>query len=150
MKIPPELEALILATPGVLVNGRPVGSSVSFAEHTRAAPESEAEFQQRVIDLAHSLGYKVAHFRAVRIARANGQTYYATPVAADGEGFPDLILVGHGRIMAWELKVKPNKASEAQLEWIESFRQAAFDAAVYYPEDWERIVRVLKWSAPKK
>jgi hypothetical protein len=105
---------------------------------------NEETFQNEVIDLAHRHGWRVAHFRAVRITRADGSTYYATPVQADGDGFPDLILVGHGRIIAWELKVKPNKPSADQLEWIASFKAAgAYDAAVRYPSDWSSIVEVL-------
>lgn len=110
----------------------------------------EADFQQQVIDYASSLGYKVAHFRTVRIARADGSTHYATPVQADGAGFPDLILVGHGKLFAWELKVGRNKPTEEQLAWIAAFRPVATDAGVYYPADWERMKEMLTSSSARK
>lgn len=47
---------------------------------------SEAELQSAVIELARTLGYRVAHFRAARTAQG-----WRTPVEADGAGFPDLV-----------------------------------------------------------
>jgi hypothetical protein len=52
---------------------------------------SEAQFQQQVIDLARLCGYRVAHFRTVRVQRKGGSVYYTTPVQADGAGWPDLV-----------------------------------------------------------
>ncbi len=50
---------------------------------------TEDNFQQTIIEMAQWLGWKVAHFRTAR--KADGTWY--TPVEADGEGFPDLVLV---------------------------------------------------------
>ena len=48
---------------------------------------NEAEFQRMVIDMAHLFGWRVAHFRKVQ---THGR--WMTAVAADGKGFPDLVL----------------------------------------------------------
>jgi hypothetical protein len=44
-------------------------------------------------------GWRAAHFRPARTAKG-----WRTPVAADGAGFPDLVLVRRTRIVAAELK----------------------------------------------
>lgn len=108
--------------------------------------ESEAAFQQRVIDLAHANGWLVAHFRAVRIARADGSFYHATPVQADGEGFPDLLLLRGPSMVVAELKVGKNTASDRQVVWLDAFRQLGSPSGVWRPADWPKIVETL--SAP--
>ena len=55
---------------------------------------SESALQDNVIELAHVLNYVVAHFRPARTAHG-----WVTPVSADGKGFPDLVLVGRGRVV---------------------------------------------------
>lgn len=105
---------------------------------------SEAEFQKQVIDLAHARGYKVAHFRAAHVRTTNNKVKFVTPVAADGGGFPDLILVRDGTLIAMELKVGRNKPSEAQLAWLALFRASHNAAHCFYPEDWTEIVKVLR------
>ena len=104
---------------------------------------SEAAFQEQVIALARSLHYRVAHFRKVRVQRKNGSTHWETPVAADGKGFPDLLIVGRGRVFAMELKKHPNVPSIEQLQWIEAMSAAGIDADVYYTDEMERIVEKL-------
>lgn len=110
----------------------------------RVKKYSEAEFQKDVIEAAHLLGWRVAHFRKVRVQRKNGSTYYETPVAADGAGFPDLLFSRGSVIFVAELKVKPNKCSEEQIRWLSDFDNARIRSFVWYPEDWPEIERVLK------
>jgi hypothetical protein len=45
------------------------------------------ELQKAIVDLAHTHQWKIAHFSSVPITR-RGKTYYATPVEADGRGWP--------------------------------------------------------------
>ena len=86
---------------------------------TRQHPE--ADFQQQIIDLARHLGYeKVAHFRPAM----NRRGQWMTPVAADGAGFPDLLLVrgerwdsDESRLVFVEVKGAKGKLSDAQREW---------------------------------
>ena len=128
-----------------------VGTRTALPEGFEPQDETEAQFQQRVIDEAHAQGWTVAHFRAVRIARADGTFYFATPVQADGEGFPDLVMIRAGdregvagaTLLVVELKVKGNVASERQVMWLDLFRLTGCAAGVWRPEDWDDIVRTL-------
>lgn len=105
---------------------------------------SESAFQDRVIGLAHALGFRVAHFRSVRIARPDGSFRYATPVQADGAGYPDLHIVGSGRSIFAELKrQRGSKTTSEQLDWLASLRACGHEAYLWKPADWDEIVAVL-------
>lgn len=104
---------------------------------------TEAQFQRHVIHYAQACGWRVAHFRAVRVQRSNGKTYHETPVAADGRGFPDLILVRGRRLIAIELKAGKNKPTPEQRQWLDALEQAWVPSYVYYPEDWQEIMDLL-------
>ena len=109
------------------------------------AQQTEEEFQQQVIDLAHYDGWKVAHFRKARIM-VNGKETYRTPVQADGTGFPDLILVKGKRLIAAELKIKRGgriKMTAEQWDWLEALGRAGTEVYTWIPEDWEDIVEIL-------
>jgi hypothetical protein len=105
----------------------------------------EAEFQAQVVALARLSGWRVAHFRKVRVRRADGSTYWETPVAADGKGFLDLELVHprRKRFLKVECKVPPNRPTPEQLEWLAAYEAAGIDARVWYPADWPEIESVL-------
>jgi hypothetical protein len=105
---------------------------------------SEAEFQARVIALARAEGWKVAHFRAVRIQRADGSTYYQTPVQADGSGWPDLFMVRDGVALAPELKTNTGRVRPEQQEWLAALRAAGIAASVWRPKDWNLISAALR------
>ena len=99
--------------------------------------KNEEAFQRLVIEAARYLQWRVAHFRKVRVARPDGSTYWQTPVQADGEGFPDLILVhrASGRIIAAELKMPGNKPTKEQKLWLALFGKQA-ESYLWYPDDW--------------
>ena len=99
---------------------------------------TEAQFTRQVIQLAQLMGFKVAHFRPAQTSKG-----WRTAVSGDGVGFPDLVLVRGREIYFWELKVKPNRASTAQAEWIEALQDARVKAQVLYPEQWEWIQETL-------
>ena len=67
------------------------GPSVTQRLHT-GNDVSEKDLQRGIIDLACALGYRVAHFRPVQTSTA-----WRTPVAADGAGWPDLVLISGRR-----------------------------------------------------
>ncbi len=104
---------------------------------------SEKEFQAQVIQLAKLHGWKVAHFRSVRVLAASGKIIWQTPVAADGKGWPDTFMVRGERAIAPELKVLPNKPTPDQLEWLAALNAAGIYAPVWYPSDWPEIVKEL-------
>ena len=106
------------------------------------APETEAEFQQAVIELARTLGYAVAHFRPAKTSKG-----WRTPVAADGKGWPDLAIVGRGRIIYAELKSARGKLSPEQQEWLDRLERAGGESYVWRPEDFDQIVSVLTGKA---
>ena len=93
---------------------------------------TEAELQDAVIDCAHLFGWQVAHFRPART-----QQGWRTPVAADGKGFPDLVLVGL-RVAFIELKSDKGKISGDQQRWLTALGEhsANVDVTVWRPCDW--------------
>lgn len=100
---------------------------------------TEAEFLEQVIDLAHVYGYRVAHFRPAWSGRG-----YRTPVQGDGAGFPDLVLVGRGRVVIAELKrqAAADPVNE-QAAWLDAFRACGLPTYVWRPSDLELIAEVL-------
>ena len=75
-------------------------------------PITEAQFQQQVIDLAHLNSWRVAHFRPARTDKG-----WRTPVAADGAGFPDLVLARDGVVIFAELKTERGVLRPEQNVW---------------------------------
>lgn len=98
----------------------------------------EKTFQKQVIDLAHLLGWTVAHFRPAKTSKG-----WRTPVAADGKGFPDLVLVGHDKVMFRELKAIGGRLSDDQEAWGAALTTHGADWAVWTPNDWPRIIEDL-------
>lgn len=97
---------------------------------------NEATLQAAVIDLAHVMGFRVAHFRPARI-----ETGWRTPVSADGRGFPDLVIAKPGRVLFVELKGSAGRVSPAQQEWID-----VLGAQIWSPAQWNdgTILAALK------
>jgi hypothetical protein len=132
-----------LAKAGAIIRG--VNPAV-LAESLRPSKKaSESDFQDRVILLAQALGYAVAHFRKVRVQRANGSVYYETPVAADGKGFLDLELVRFcpPRLIKAELKSATGRIEPEQREWVERYEAVGIECYVWRPKNWDDIVAVL-------
>lgn len=124
---------------------------------TAAVQISEAELQQAVIDTARTFGWRCAHFRPARTKHG-----WQTPVAADGKGFPDLVLVNRqtGRLIFAELKSDRGKTTPEQDDWLRDLQAVAaqigetaypghgplhpLEVHVWTPADWpERIVAIL-------
>lgn len=112
---------------------------------TRTSPEPlrGKELQAGIIDLARTLGWRVAHFPPIRTSRG-GKSWWLTPVAADGKGFPDLLLTRE-RILVAEVKGDGDSLRPEQREWHTAFRLAGVEAYVWKPRDWpETILEVLR------
>lgn len=109
------------------------------------------DFIDRIVKVAHLYGWKVVYFRTARTKDG-----WATPVGADGKGFPDLFLtrlrdpeewerpyLGDYKIseyLFWEVKIPPDKVSPEQEAWINLLDTAR----VVTPADWDWIVETLK------
>lgn len=98
---------------------------------------SEAELQSAVIELAHLCRWRVAHFRPA----PNGRGGWATPVSADGAGFPDIVMARNGEVIVAELKTKAGKLSPEQEAWMASlssrdFADRRLRVYVWRPQSW--------------
>jgi hypothetical protein len=101
----------------------------------------EKDWQKTVIDLAHSTGWKVAHFRG---AWSKDGKRFMTPVAGDGAGFPDLVLArtnhqGKRQALFIELKTDKGILSLEQLEWL-----TILNGEVWKPSMLSAIIKILK------
>ena len=112
----------------------------------RMSRVNEKEFQERVIDLLHYSGYRVAHF----LPAMNQRGQWRTPVSADGKGFPDLVAVRSSangrreqRIIFSELKRNDGRLTKEQKGWGEDLLGAGAEYYVWRPRDWEEIVTIV-------
>ncbi|MDP2729104.1 MAG: VRR-NUC domain-containing protein [Dehalococcoidales bacterium] len=101
--------------------------------------EKEEEFQSWVIDLAHTRGWLVAHFRTART-----KTGWRTAVSADGQGFPDLIC-SRGTITIYaEVKRQKGRLTPEQKLWLELLAQNPGNKCfVWRPSERKEIEEVL-------
>ncbi|MDE2101499.1 MAG: VRR-NUC domain-containing protein [Patescibacteria group bacterium] len=110
----------------------------------------EEELQENTIDTCRLFKVRAAHFRPAMTKHG-----WRTPVAADGKGFPDLVMVGPRQLAVAELKgdSAPKKVPEDQVAWLEAFRTIGIPAFVWRPPDWtsghiERVIRLLGQGLP--
>ena len=111
---------------------------------------TETEFKDAVIDLAHSFGWKVVHFRPAQTKHG-----WRTPVQGDGKGWPDLILVHRsGWLILAELKDRRGVLSKEQAEWRDTLTEVTEHLLmtrvkyfIWRPKDWSEIVRILSFGA---
>jgi hypothetical protein len=107
---------------------------------TVAPPLTEAAFLAQVIDVAHVLGWRVAHFRPCQTGRG-----WRTAVQGDGKGFPDLVLVRRERLIFAELKAHRGGLTDEQRIWLDELtRCEGFDTYVWWPADFDDIVETLR------
>lgn len=109
---------------------------------TLQAAEPEASFQKWVIDCAHVYGWRVASFH---VARTAGGGYY-TPVAADGEGWPDLFLChpDRGEAITIECKSMKGELSKPQQDWYFLLNLCHIKSYVFRPSDRDVVERILR------
>lgn len=86
---------------------------------------TEADCQTAIIAAARALGYLVHHQRPARLADGR----IRTTIQGD-KGWPDLVIAGHGRCWAIELKRPGNPPSPEQVAWITALCAAGIDARV--------------------
>lgn len=108
-----------------------------------AAAMTEAEWQAFVIDLARAHGWRVAHFRT----SLDRSGRWSTAVAADGAGFPDLLMVRERLIVA-ELKTERGRIRPEQAVWLAALADAGVRAYLWRPSDEAEVWRVLAGREP--
>jgi hypothetical protein len=101
---------------------------------------TEAQFQKWVLQLAKLRGWRVAHFRTAQTTKGA----YMTPVAADGKGFPDLVLVRNGRLVFAELKAEKGRLGPDQKDWIDAISGCGIEMYLWKPADANTIEEALK------
>ena len=97
---------------------------------------TEAQWQAQVVEYAQLRGWMVAHFRP----GLNQRGQWLTAVAADGAGFPDLVLARDGVVLFAELKRETGKVSDAQQAWLAQL-PASF---VWRPSDLDDVLEILR------
>lgn len=100
---------------------------------------NEVEWQAQVVQLARLNGWQHLHVR-----RSIGKNRKHT-TATNVKGWPDLLLWHERdqRVMAIELKVKPNTATDEQLAVLRSLSAAGIETHVMFPEQLDELVAVL-------
>lgn len=103
---------------------------------------TEAECQRAIVAAASILGYRVHHTRPARSQRG-----WSTPIQGH-PGFPDLVIVGHGRCFIVELKRRGNKPTADQVHWINQLSMAGVDARLLIvPEGQQEFIDELAATA---
>ena len=127
---------------GILKDILATGLDMEISPPAELNPDCiEEEFKDYVLDRALERGWKRAHFRP-----AQTEAGWRTAVQGDGKGFPDLILLRERLVIA-ELKVKRNKPSEEQIDWIVRLGLAGIETYLWYPKDMPEILTVLAVQA---
>lgn len=102
-------------------------------------PQTEAEFQRAVEDLATATGWRWLHVN--RMGNERGQ--WRTPVSGPlGKGWPDLFLVKGSRAIFVECKGNTGILTEAQKS-IRLILEQLHPFYVWRPRDWSQILEVL-------
>jgi hypothetical protein len=96
---------------------------------------TEAQLQQRVLDLAKHCHWMVVHIRATEVSKGR----WSVPYTGD-LGLPDLILCKNGRVILAELKSASGKTTPQQDAWLTA---AGDHARLWRPSDWNTILAEL-------
>lgn len=95
------------------------------------AAQKEAEFQQQILSLARTLGWRCYHTWDSRHSEG---------------GFPDIIAIRGPTLLALEIKEAGAKEPPpAQVAWIGAFKQVRYVFADFvYPKHWEGLADTLQ------
>jgi hypothetical protein len=97
----------------------------------KASITSEDELLRQVVQLAGLRGWHCYHVRRSDVALTTGA------------GFPDLVMVGHGRVIYAELKAERGRLSPDQERWRDSLLEAGADWRLWRPSSWPEIERTI-------
>lgn len=102
----------------------------------RTARIPERDWQQQILDAARYLGFRCYH------------TYDSRRSAP---GFPDLMCVRDGRLLAIECKTATGKVSPEQAEWLAELALVpGVVALIARPDDWDEIEQLLKEAGDER
>lgn len=109
--------------------------------------QTEEQWQQVVIEYAQLMGWLVAHFRPARVGDS-----WRTPVAADGVGFPDLVLVRGPVLIFAELKSDTGKVRPEQQAWLDALGALDSPIATAYADAYGEAASdgIAPWPAGVK
>lgn len=100
----------------------------------------KSSFENTVIQAAQFSDWRVAHFRAIQ--GMNGR--WRTPVAAQGKGFPDLVMVRDNRLIFAEIKGEKNQPEPEQKLWLNALEQTCAEVYLWRPQHWGDVVKILE------
>lgn len=72
--------------------------------------------------------------------------YHTYDSRHSSEGFPDLIIAGYGRLIAWELKAQGENPDDDQERWIDTLSKVEGPpiVEVIRPQDLDRCLALLQ------
>lgn len=101
---------------------------------------TESDLLAAILDLAKLYGFRSAHFRPAM----NAKGHWRTPVAGEGKGWPDLVLVKPPRVIVAELKSDTGRLSPEQEVWLALLRDLpGVECYVWRPGDLPAIAQLL-------
>lgn len=103
--------------------------------------QTEAQFVSALIDAFHQYRWRVIHVRPSQVREGRWLTHGAGDIA----GWPDLFATRGHRAIAVEAKVGRNRATVAQLDWLNALGHVeGIEAHVWTPDMWDRIVELVR------
>ncbi len=100
-------------------------------------PQTEAQFQDAVVDLARLHGWNTLHIPPTQLQGA-----WLTAATA---GWVDLLLWRPGNTVLFrELKTNKGRVTRTQQAVLDSLTESGADAGVWRPSDWGLIVATLQ------
>ena len=107
-------------------------------------PQSEADFQEIVLDLADVTGWSYWHFPKAAYKAAAGAWSRDRQI---NKGWPDLVLMRLGkkpRLVFLELKGSKTPVTPEQVAVNEGLRLCGQEAYILSLKDWDELVKVLQ------
>lgn len=96
-------------------------------------PMTERQLQDGIVAAARRLGYLV---------------YHPFDSRRSEPGYPDLTIVGHGKILFIECKSITGRPSAAQWKWIRTIRETGQEVFIVIPADYDDVLAALQeWAS---
>ena len=70
------------------------------------------------------------------VKKLGGLYYHTWNSQHSPDGFPDCVIVLHGRVLVRELKRENQEPTAKQRQWLDALTAAGMDVAVWRPSDW--------------